>query len=212
MGSFNIWENGLSTRGYTDDQQRQYSQQAWDDLIDKVKEILENTAADCVKSGEGTSSAPVDSPCAKALLERIANPGNSSFNLDISNKMANKLSDQQLQDIKDKLEKCKKAAYQIVGGHGDWFTDTAVCDIMSPFTLTGGGFIVNFSGGLGGSYSYTGPMATAGGQHYTISLPNGVGNIGTMSGGGEGCAEEHCANETEFYVLTPLDPEASCTQ
>ena len=39
-------------------------------------------------------------------------------------------------------EKCKDAAqvaasYQIVGGLDDWKTNTAVCDIMKPFKLTG---------------------------------------------------------------------------
>ncbi len=105
------------------------------------------------------------------------------------------------------------AAYRIVGGLDDWQTDTSVCDIMKPFTLTGGGFTLNFSGGLSGTYSYSGgPFGAAGGDSYTISLPEGVGKQGTMTGGGEGCAGGECAGGTEQYTLTPLDPGAACTQ
>jgi hypothetical protein len=43
------------------------------------------------------------------------------------------------------------AAYRIVGGLDDWQTDTAVCDIMKPFTLTSPILSVHFSGGLSGT-------------------------------------------------------------
>lgn len=101
--------------------------------------------------------------------------------------------------------KCK-AAYQIVGGADDWQTNTAVCDIMKPFTLTGNGFTMNFSGGLSGTYTYVGPFGAQGGQGYSISLPEGVGKPGTMTGGGVGCAGGECANGTEYYTLTPIEP------
>jgi hypothetical protein len=101
---------------------------------------------------------------------------------------------------------CKKAAFQIVGGLDDWQTSTKVCDIMEPFTLTGGGFKNQFSGGLSGTYSYTGPFNTHGSGTYTISLPDGMDKPGTMTGTGEGSAEGAIASGTEKYTLTPLPP------
>lgn len=109
------------------------------------------------------------------------------------------------------------AAYRIVGGLDDWQTDTSVCDIMKPFTLTSPILSVNFSGGLSGTYSYSGgPFGATGGGSYTISLPDGIGKPGTMTGGGEGCVDTPlgtiCNGGTEQYTLTPLDPAAGCTQ
>ncbi len=110
-------------------------------------------------------------------------------------------------------EKCR-AAYQIVGGLDEFQTNTAVCDIMGPFTLTGGGFALKFSGGLSGTYTYSGgPFGASGSGSYTISLPNGLGQPGTMTGGGSGCVETElgtfCNSGTEKYSLSPL-PEGSC--
>ena len=79
-------------------------------------------------------------------------------------------------------------SYQIVGGLDDWQTNTKVCDIMKPFTLTGGGFTMQVSGGLSGTYNYTGPFNAHGTGTYTISLPDGLGKPGTMTGGGAGSA------------------------
>jgi hypothetical protein len=97
-------------------------------------------------------------------------------------------------------------SYQVVGGLDDWQTNTAVCDIMKPFTLTGGGFTMQLSGGLSGTYNYTGPFNAHGTGTYTISLPDGMGKPGTMTGGGEGSAEGYSNTGTEKYVLTPIAP------
>lgn len=106
-------------------------------------------------------------------------------------------------------EKCK-AAYRIVGGLDDWQTDTAVCDIMQPFALTSPILTLNYSGGLSGTYSYSGgPFGAAGNGNYTILLPDGIGKPGTMTGNVEGVAGGANGSGTEFYTLTPL-PEGSC--
>ncbi len=98
-----------------------------------------------------------------------------------------------------------KWAYQIAGGLDDWQTDTVVCDILTPFTLTGGGISVNFSGGLSGTYTYSGPFNSNGTGTYTISLPNGLGSPGTMTGGGVGSAGGASNSGTETYTLTPME-------
>jgi hypothetical protein len=209
---FQKWRFSSSYQGLSDDKRRDYTSFIWDELTDKAKEILENVAAECEKSKEPGGSTAAESSCAKALLEKIMNPPSgtvSNFNLDLKNKLGNKLSDKELQDIKDKLDKCKAAAYQIVGGAGDFQTNTAVCNIMAPFTLTGGGFAVNFSGGLSGTYTYTGPFAASGGQRYSIYLPDGLGKPGTMTGSGTGCVTTPkgivCKGGTEQYDLTPIE-------
>jgi hypothetical protein len=211
---FQKWRFSGSYQGLSADKRRDYTKFIWDELVDKVKEISEKAAEDCENSKEPGSSASSDSPCVKALLEKITNPPAgtaSNFNSDLKNKLGNKLGDQELKDIKDKLDKCA-AAYRIVGGLDDWQTDTAVCDIMQPFTLTSGDFIVNFSGGLSGTYNYTGAFSALGSGTYTISLPEGTGKPGTMIGGGVGSAEGNYNTGIETYTLTPLDPAAGCTQ
>lgn len=100
-------------------------------------------------------------------------------------------------------------AYQIVGGLDDWQTDTAVCDIMAPFTLTGI-LQMQLSGGLSGSYEYSGgPFGAAGSGTYTISLPEGPGKPGTMTGSGSGSVDTPMGRAsntgTEQYTLTPLE-------
>lgn len=102
---------------------------------------------------------------------------------------------------------CKKAAaFQIVGGLDDWQTSTKVCDIMQPFKLTGGGFTMNLSGGLVGTYTYSGPYAASGTGTYSISLPEGLDKPGTMTGTGEGSAAGYTGSGTEKYTLTPIEP------
>ncbi len=52
--------------------------------------------------------------------------------------------------------------------------------------VSGGGIDVEFSGGLTGTYSYSGVYEAAGNGEYMITLPDGPGQAGTMDGGGEG--------------------------
>jgi hypothetical protein len=98
-------------------------------------------------------------------------------------------------------------SYQIVGGLDDFQTNTKVCDIMKPFTLTGGGFTNKFSGGLSGTYNFTGPFQSQGSGTYTISLPDGPGKPGTMTGQGTGTVlGRYSRSGTENYTLTPIEP------
>jgi hypothetical protein len=124
--------------------------------------------------------------------------------------------EEKVQKLREIADKCKGstsstggASYQIVGGLDAWQTNTAVCDIMRPFTLTGGGFTMEVSGGLSGTYTYTGPFNAKGTGTYTISLPNGVGKPGTMTGGGAGQItgdKVYTGTGTEKYTLTPIAP------
>ncbi len=114
---------------------------------------------------------------------------------------------QTLEKFEKIIKECKKAAaFQIVGGLDDWQTSTKVCGIMKPFTLTGGGFKNEFSGGLSGTYSYSGPFNSKGTGTYSISLPEGLDKPGTMTGTGDGSAEGYSASGTEKYTLTPIEP------
>jgi hypothetical protein len=102
------------------------------------------------------------------------------------------------------------AAYQVVGGLDDWQTNTAVCDIMKPFTLTGI-LTMTMSGGTSGTYEYSGgPFGAAGTGTYEIAFPNGTGQAGTMVGSGDGTVEtplgQASNSGTEQYTLTPIPP------
>jgi hypothetical protein len=115
--------------------------------------------------------------------------------------------DPRLQKLGKLIKECKKpAAFQIVGGLDDWQTSTKVCDIMKPFKLTAGGFVMDLSGGLVGTYKYTGPYAASGTGTYSISLPEGLDKSGTMTGTGDGSAGGASNSGTEKYTLTPIPP------
>jgi hypothetical protein len=114
---------------------------------------------------------------------------------------------EQMNKLAEIGSKCKKpAAFQIVGGLDDWQTSTKVCDILQPFKLTAGGFVMNLSGGMAGTYTYTGPYNSQGSGTYKISLPDGLDKPGTMIGTGEGSAEGYSNSGTERYTLTPIPP------
>jgi hypothetical protein len=116
--------------------------------------------------------------------------------------------------LKEIAERCTAStgggSYQIVGGLDDWQTNTKVCDIMKPFTLTGGGITMQLSGGLSGTYTYGGgPFNAQGRGTYIISLPDGLGKPGTMTGGGSGQVtgdKIYTGSGTEKYTLTPIAP------
>ena len=117
------------------------------------------------------------------------------------------------EDFEEKYGKLSKIAeecswpYQIVGGLDDWQTNSKVCDIMKPFTLTGAyGIKMELSGGLSGTYNYTGEFNAQGTGTYTIKLPEGGGKPGTMTGGGDGSAGGATDSGTEKYTLTPIEP------
>jgi hypothetical protein len=100
-------------------------------------------------------------------------------------------------------------SYHIAGGLDDFQTSADVCDVTKPFTLKGGGFTVQFSGGLEGTYTYSGPFNAKGDGTYKISLPNGPGKPGSMVGGGSGQItgdKVYTGSGVEKYTLTPIPP------
>ena len=104
-------------------------------------------------------------------------------------------------------------AYRIEGGEGDWQTNTSVCDIMKPFTLTGDIITQKFSGGLSGTYTFTGAMYNLHGSGtYTIALPYGAGKGGHMTSKTTGFALGNKGSATGEFTLLPLDPKDACTQ
>ena len=99
-------------------------------------------------------------------------------------------------------------AYRISGGLDDWYTNTVVCDITKPFTLTGGGFTMKLSGGLSGTYEYTGPFDAKGTGTYEMSFPYGQGKNGEMVGSGDGTIKGdkiYKGSGTENYSLMTVD-------
>ncbi|PYT01961.1 MAG: hypothetical protein DMF63_03765 [Acidobacteria bacterium] len=102
-------------------------------------------------------------------------------------------------------------SYRISGGLDDWYTDTVVCDITKPFTLTGGGIAVKFSGGLTGTYEYTGPFSGQGHGTYEMSFPYGSGKNGEMVGRGPGSVQGggktyHGSGEERYSLMTVDGP------
>jgi len=102
---------------------------------------------------------------------------------------------------------CKGYAYYITGGLQDFQVhNVKVCDVRKPFTLSAPGVATaQFSGGdgLSGSYSATGVFNLSYAGTYTISLPNGPGEPGTMTGSSSGQIHGSAGSGTETYKLTP---------
>jgi hypothetical protein len=101
-------------------------------------------------------------------------------------------------------------AYSITGGLEDFqVVDQQVCDVRGPFELVapGAGTAV-FSGGesLSGTYTATGVFNFSYSGTYAITLPDGPGKPGTMSGTSAGQIAGEAGSGTETYVLTPLEP------
>ena len=103
---------------------------------------------------------------------------------------------------------CKGYAYSITGGLEDFQIDgQEVCDVRKPFTLTSPGVATaEFSGGdsLAGTYSVTGVFNLSYAGSYTISLPDGPGEKGTMQGTSDGQIAGEPGSGTETYVLEPI--------
>jgi hypothetical protein len=97
-----------------------------------------------------------------------------------------------------------KYSYHIKGGLQDFQPSQDICDVLKPFNLSSGGISMNFTGGLSGTYSYSGVFNAAGKGYYRIDLPNGPGKPGTMIGGGPGVIGGQSGSGTEKYVLTPI--------
>ncbi len=104
-------------------------------------------------------------------------------------------------------------SYRISGGLDEWYTDTIVCDITKPFTLTGThGIKVDFSGGLSGTYTYSGTsFSVQGSGTYEMSFPQGQGKNGEMVGRGPGSVKgggrTWKGSGTETYTLMTVDGE-----
>ncbi|RZA22406.1 MAG: hypothetical protein EOP93_00270 [Lysobacteraceae bacterium] len=103
-------------------------------------------------------------------------------------------------------------AYRAEGGLDDFHGTGTICDLSQPFTIGGGGNTVTFtpSSEQGGSYQYSGNMGgigVYGKGTYTASADE---NGGRITGSGNGCVKTpmgtRCANGTERYTLTPVQP------
>ncbi len=97
-------------------------------------------------------------------------------------------------------------SYQIVGGLQDWQVDDHVCDVTQGFEITTEIGTMVFSGGLTGTYTFTGVFNSSYSGEYRIDLPDGPGKPGTMTGGGSGVIHGEAGSGTEHYVLTPALP------
>ena len=62
---------------------------------------------------------------------------------------------------------------------------------------------MSLSGGLSGTYSATGVFNLSYTGEYSIDLPNGPGQPGTMTGSGGGSIANQAGSGTEQYTLTP---------
>lgn len=108
-------------------------------------------------------------------------------------------------------------SYFMAGGGGDFYGEGFICDLNSPWSISGSGVVMEFSpsGGGGGSYSYSGVMGPAvvyGGEAYEVTYTDG--EVTGIHGWGVGTVEvgglSSSGGGDEYYTLTPIDRPADC--
>lgn len=205
--AFQKWRFTSSYLGLNPDQRRDYTSFIWDEITDKVKAILENAADECEKSSGQGSSAAGETPCVKALLAKIANPPAntaSDFNWDLRNKLDNKLSDEELQDIQDKLDKCEKKVFTVAGTSGEVSFSGTICSLDEPFVLN-----ETFPGGSG-AQTFT-PSSATGGE--VVESSSGQGCVASGEGSYTVAVNEDSSGTLEWTVTATLTcPDISNTR
>ena len=101
---------------------------------------------------------------------------------------------------------CDPRAYRVVGGLQDFQVDETVCDVTKPFTLSSGIGTLEASGGLNGTYTFSGDFVSSYSGTYRITFPDGPRNRGKMVGKGSGSVAGQAGSGTEHYTLTPVGP------
>ena len=179
------WRTSGSYQGATIENQQYYDGLIRNELKSKVKKILEDAGRECEESAQEDRPAYTNSNCAKDLLTKITNPPSTSsgFWEDFSAVMKDEFTESELQQIKDKLDKCKKKAYHIYGPFDEEYVNSIVCDSSKPFRVNGSELSFEFTptGENMGTYEYTGPYDAEGTGPYLIY------SDGRMSMSGYGC-------------------------
>jgi hypothetical protein len=101
---------------------------------------------------------------------------------------------------------CDPRAYRVVGGLQDFQVDETVCDVTKPFTLSSGIGTLEASGGLNGTYTFSGDFVSSYSGTYRITFPDGPRNRGKMVGKGSGSVAGQAGSGAEHYTLTPVGP------
>ena len=108
-------------------------------------------------------------------------------------------------------------SYFMAGGGGDFYGEGFICDLGTPWSISGSGVVMEFSpsGGGGGSYSYSGVMGPAtvyGGEAYEVTYTDGEvtgihgWGVGTVVVGGMAAS----GGGDDYYTLTPVPRPAEC--
>jgi hypothetical protein len=101
---------------------------------------------------------------------------------------------------------CDPRAYRVVGGLQKFQVDETVCDVTKPFTLSSDVGTLEASGGLNGTYTFSGDFVSAYSGTYRITFPDGPRNRGKMVGQGSGSVSGQAGSGKEHYTLTPVGP------
>ena len=101
---------------------------------------------------------------------------------------------------------CDPKAYQVVGGLQSFQVSEEVCNVMEPFSLDSDIGSMELSGGLSGTYEFTGDFDAHYTGTYSISFPHGPRKPGTMTGHGSGTVAGQGGSGTEKFTLTPIGP------
>lgn len=192
----------------------------WDNLIDKINDVIGKNASDCVDESKDKANATIQASCLEMLLSKIANPPNPFFQ-DLQNKMTAKFGDASVTDQLTKLDKCLPSYSASEGLNGYVFKGN-ICSLRQPFELLAEGqgkFNVNFMP----TTSLSGSMVAVGGGGgctdggagtYIVNMDsNGSGNIIlTIPADHLVCPGKKATNPyTQVFKITPLaDKTTDC--
>jgi hypothetical protein len=178
----------------------------WSELKKKTKEMLEKLAEDCEKQGEGGQGGGAagngNDACGRSIYNNLTSERASGFWGLFQTQMLNSYGVDWFKEIEEKLEKCKKKAYEFHGNIDDASLYGKTCDSSKTFHAAGS-FQMTFTpvNEKMGTYVYTGPMSARGTGPYLFRTNGGMLVMGT------GCVLNFCKTYSHNWTATPLDPD-----
>ncbi len=192
--------------------------QAWNDTIEKTKEVMDKAAEECKKKKQGERKF-TSAPCAGDLAKNISGRDTPFWN-EYRRRMTEKYGEDAMKDAMKKIEEACKPGFTMWGGTEGLKVNDNVCDITKSFSVHGsvyGGavtiiFYPASSGKAdelpsGGVYSYTGSASGAGalGGEGTFKMSGDIKSQVMLNAYGPGQAGGHSASGGEAYVLTRVE-------
>jgi len=176
MDSWGVHATRALNKGAQPDKIKALEQSLWDNLTDKIKEVVGHAAEECEKKPKDTLMPTAEAGCLDLLLSKIANPPNPFYQT-LQDKMTTKFDRNAVADWQGFLEKCVVSIHiSIYHGPNLGTEEADWCNIARPFAF-GGKTKYTFlpsadglSGGILWSTADLGGFSFSGAGSYRIEL------------------------------------------